>query len=467
MRELVLVVVLIALVACSGMRTHYSRPDVPLPANYVHADPSAKASLDHWWRSFNDLQLNTLIDEALKNNTDLALAALDARAALLQTHLAVTNPAVAAGYTYDYSSLLNGSTHPMRFHSLTTSVSYDIDLWNQLEAVKDVARWEARATVEDRQSIALSVVGTTINIYYELASVNQRISLGRQSIVDAERILQLVNVLKVAGGATQLEIADSEQSVARQKASQSGLLQLRIELRNALAILLNGARWPESAERVAVPEDPPLSVAAGIPASLLQRRPDLRAAELRLRESLARADAARLSFYPAINLTGSAGAATTELAQIVQNPLGTLAASLTLPFVQLNQAKFATELGRVQYDQAAINFRKTLLQAFMDVDNALSARTQLAVEGDQLERALKSAMTAERLYEVRYRAGAVALRPWLDAEETRRQAEIAVAAIRLARLQNFATLCQALGAAPIIDDALQVSTMSSGKSRTP
>jgi NodT family efflux transporter outer membrane factor (OMF) lipoprotein len=427
------------------MRTHYSRPQANVPLSYAHADERAKASLDHWWRGFNDTNLNALIDEALKQNNDLALAALNVRAAALQTHLAVINPIVTVGYTYDYSKVLQDDVPATHFHSLTTSVSYEIDLWDQLAATKDVARWEARATEQDRQSVALTLIGSAVNLYFELANLNHRIDLSEQSIAYAEKSLRLVQVVKAAGGATDLEIAEAEQTLESQKGTQADLIEQRVEVRNALTVLLNGEQWSPVSEASVVPEGLPPPVGAGLPASLLDRRPDLRAAEMRLRETLAQSDATRLSFYPNLSLTGSLGTASTGLAELVSNPLGSLAATLSLPFVQMNQAHFATALARTQYERAVVSFRKTLLQALIDVDNALSARTQLAEEGAQLERSLESAKTIERLTEIRYRAGAVQLRTWLDSQEIRRQAEIALGINRLQRLQNYVTLCQALG----------------------
>jgi len=440
-----LIVALFALGGCSTMRTPFVRPVVDVPGAYPHAGTAATASLDRWWQRFGDPHLDDLVAEALNRNSDLALAALNVRSAQLQTHLAVINPAVAAGYTYDYSKPLNGSFPATQFHSLTASVAYEIDLWDQLAATKDVARWEARATVEDRRSAALTLIGTTINLYYQIAALNQRIDSSERSIAYAEKTLQLVQILKDAGGATQLEIAEAEQSLQSQKASQADLVEQRVELRNALTVLLGGTPWPEGSEASAVPDGPPPTVASDLPASLLDRRPDLRAAELRLREALAQTDATRLSFYPNLSLTGSLGTASTGLSELGSNPLGSLAATLSLPFIQWNQAHFATALARTQYDKAVVSFRKTLLQALIDVDNALSSRTQLAEEGAQMERSLDSAKTAERLYEIRYRAGAVSLRSWLDAQESRRQAEISLAGNRLAMLQNYATLCQSLG----------------------
>jgi NodT family efflux transporter outer membrane factor (OMF) lipoprotein len=447
-RAFAALIVSLSLVGCGLMRTPYTRPEVESPASYPHADATATASLDRWWQGFGDPQLDSLVTQARNRNSDLALAALNVRAAQLQAHLAVINPAIAVGYTYDYSAPLKRTLLPTpvtKFHSLTASASYEVDLWDQLAALKDVARWEARATEEDRQSAALSLIGTTVNLYYQLADLNFQLDTSRKSIVYTRRTLELVQVLKTAGGTTQLEIAESQQSLESQEAIETALVQQRIEVRNALKLLLNGISWSEESERPAVPESPPPPVAAGLPASLLKRRPDLRAAELRLREAVAQTDATRLSFYPNLSLTGSLGTASTGLSELVSNPLGSLAATLTAPLIQINQAHFATALARAQYDKAVVSFRKTLLQALIDVDNALSARTELAEQGGKLERSLESSKTAERLYEIRYRAGAVALRAWLDAQESRRQTELAVSANRLARVQNYIMLCQALG----------------------
>jgi NodT family efflux transporter outer membrane factor (OMF) lipoprotein len=438
----------LSLAGCGLMRTHYTRPEVDSPPSYPHATAIATASLDRWWQRFGDPQLDALVAEALTRNADLALAVLNVRAAQFQAHLAVINPIVSAGYTYDYSAPLKRTVPPTpatKLHSLTASVSYEVDLWDQLTALKDAARWEARATEEDRQSAALALIGTTVNLYYQLADLNYRIELSDRSIAYTTRTLELVQVLRVAGGVTALETAEAEQSLASQRATQAALIEQRVELRNTLTVLLNGTPWPENQERVAVPDDPPPPVAADLPAALLNRRPDLRAAEMRLRETLAQTDATRLSFYPNLSLTGSLGTASTGLSELASNPLGSLAATLSVPFIQLNQAKFATRLARTQYDKAVVSFRKTLLQALIDVDNALSAHTQLSEEAAQLEGSLESAKRAERLYQIRYRAGAVPLQAWLDAQETRREGEIALAGNRLSRLQNYATLCEALG----------------------
>lgn len=435
----------ITLMGCGSLRTRYTSPPVMTPDRYVHADERARASLDQWWHQFEDPQLDALVDAALTRNPDLAAAALRVRAAQLQQHLTVINPTVSASYTYTNAIPLSEHLAPTQTHSLLASASYQLDLWDALGALRDVARWEAGATEEDRLSVALALVGTTVGLYYQLAELNQRITLGEQSIAYARKTVDLVKGQATFGAASKLEIAEAEQSWESQQATQTELVEQRTEVRNALTVLLNGVSFSESQELGLVPEHPPPAVDAGLPASLLKRRPDLQAAEMRLRESLASTDAVRLSFYPQLTLTGTVGTASTEISHALQDPVGTLAAALTAPFIQYNQARYSTQLARTQFDQAALTFRKTLLQALYDVDNALSARTQLTEEAVHLERSLTAAQEVERLFEIRYRSGAVALQLWLNAQETRRLAEISAAENRLARLQNYAALCLALG----------------------
>lgn len=156
-------------------------------------------------------------------------------------------------------------------------------------------------------------------------------------------------------------------------------------------------------------------------------------------------DSTRASFYPTLGLTGTVGGSSAALSNLLANPVATLGAGITLPFLNFNQARLNIRVSEADYELAVVSFRQTLLAAFTDVDNALSARTQLAAQGEALSQSLAAARRAEQLYEVRYRAGAVPLRTWLDAQESRRGAEIAQAQNMLARLNNQVAIYQALG----------------------
>jgi outer membrane protein TolC len=209
--------------------------------------------------------------------------------------------------------------------------------------------------------------------------------------------------------------------------------------------LLDGQPWPETDELQSLNDTHSPDIQAGLPAELLARRPDLRAAELRLRAVLANVKVVATSYYPAISLTGAVGGTSTALGDVLANPVATLGAGVALPFLHWNEMKLNTEIAGADYEIAATDFRKTLYTAFTDVDNALSARVELNKQLDARQKSFDAAVDVERLYEVRYRSGATPLRLWLDAQETRRSAELSLAEARLSQLQNDAILFQALG----------------------
>jgi outer membrane protein TolC len=199
------------------------------------------------------------------------------------------------------------------------------------------------------------------------------------------------------------------------------------------------------AEPAHLPEAALPAVDAGLPASLLARRPDLAAAELRLRSTLATADATRASYYPGLSLTGSLGTSSTSLLQLLNNPIAGVMAELSLPFLQYQEMKLKNGVARADYELAALQFRQSLYAALGEVDTALSARSQYRAQGEHLERSLRAAEAAEKINELRYRSGAIPLQTWLDSQQTRRSAEAALADNRYNQFAAHASLSLALG----------------------
>lgn len=440
----------IALIGCaSGAATRYERPVVPLPAGFAHA-PETKGSpvvQDRWWREFRDPALDALIDTALARNPDLAAAAIRVRRATLRARLAgnALLPIANGNASTGLSQPLSGSARPTaQTASGSAGLAWEVDLFGKLAAQRDAALFEAQATAEDRDAAALSLVGTAANLYWQIAFANQRIALGEQSLAYTRRTQALVEAQYRAGAVSALEPREVVQSVAAQEAALQQLEQTRTEAREALSVLLDGPA-PPPAEPQVLGSAPLPPVAAGLPAELLGRRPDLRGVELRLRRTLASSDATRLNYYPALTLTGSLGGSSTALLNVISNPVAALGAGLTLPFLNIRAMRFDTQIARTDYAEAVVLFRKSLYTALAEVENALSARTTLSAQEEALRRSRDAAVDAERLYEVRYRAGVVPLRPWLDAQERRRAADIALSANRLARLENQVTLHQAVG----------------------
>jgi len=438
------------LAGCSGLlpRSQYTRPEVTLPRQWQSTDVtgSAVATKRQWWRDYNDQTLSELIELALRSNNNLAAATIKVKRAQLSARLTNTNltPTVSANLSSSLSRDLT-TRRETKSSGATLSASYELDLWGKLASARDASKWEAEATEYDRQSTALALVGTVATNYWTIAYLNERIASVDASILNAERVLGLVEVKYQAGAVSALDKLQAQQTVASQKAQLTELWQQRTEARNALAILFNQAPEHTVPERQRLPEGALPQVQAGLPASLLGQRPDLQAAEQRLKKYLANVDTTRASYYPSFTLTGTLGTSSTSLVEVIKNPYAALGAGLALPFIQWNTMRLHVETAQADYEEAVVNFRQTLYAALSDVENALAARKNYAEEIRQLQDSLDLAKKAEQLAEVRYLAGSTDLQTWLATQESRRDAERAFAVVRLAQLKNSMTVYQVFG----------------------
>lgn len=444
--------VMLLLAGCGGLlpRSQYTRPEVTLPRQWQESSLTGTtvATKEQWWQDFNDSVLNELIEKALRYNNNLAAATIRVKRAQLSAKLTDSNrtPSVSVGANSSISRDLQNHIET-KTSGATVTASYELDLWGKLASVRDASSWEAEATESDRRSTALSLIGTVATNYWTIAYLNERIASIEASIANAERVLELVEVKYQAGAVSSLDKVQAQQTVASQKAQLTEVQQQRSEARNALSILFDQA--PESAmlERQRLPKGTLPQVQAGIPASLLAQRPDLQAAEQRLRKYLASVDGARASYYPSFALTGTFGTISTSLIEVIKNPYTALGVGLTLPFIQWNTMNLNVEIAQTDYEEAVVNFRQTLYAALSDVENSLAARKNFTEGIAQLQDSLELARKAEQLTEIRYRTGSTALQSWLDAQESRRDAERALAIVRLNQLKNCMTLYQALGGA--------------------
>ncbi len=447
-----------SLVGCAAMvKSPYQPPDVAIPNSFQHAQIDHKqihadVYADQWWTLFGDAGLNQLVERVLAQNSNLAVAGITLKQARLQVELARNaelprvNSSVSAGHKID----LKGGEGRSQGLSLSGGVSYELDLFGKLDRQTEAARWEAAASAEDLQATAQSLIATTTNLYWQLGYLHQHLNTAQQSLATSQKLLDLVRVQYRAGAVSGLEIVQAEQALQSQKASLSQLQQQLVETRTALAVLLHvpvqqlKLDEPQKLSLIHLP-----AIAAGLPAEILARRPDLRAAELRLRKALANKDATKASFYPSISLTGNVGSSSTSLTQLLQNPALTLGANLSLPFLQYNDMQRDLQISQLDYEKSILNYRQTLYQAFADVENALSNRQEASKQLAYQEQNLALAERTERLTEIRYKNGAVALKNLLDVQETTRNARIAVVHAQQNQYKAYVTLMQALGGSPI------------------
>ncbi len=452
-----------SLVGCAAVvKTPYEQPSIAVPGSFQNNTALSKqiyddVLADQWWTLFRDPQLNTLVEDVLSRNNNLAVAGINLQQTRIQTRQTQSQQGIRIGdarVSTGRQFSLDGDGDRSTGISLGyPGLSYELDLFGKLANQTEAARWEARATEQDLQATAQSLIGTTAQLYWQLAYLNERYSVVQQNLATAQKTYDLVRVQYRAGAVSGLDLTQAEQAIQSQQATLSQIEQQRVETRTALAVLMNmpvqqlSIQEPQRLPNIALP-----AIEAGLPASLLSRRPDLNAAELRLRKALANKDANKASYYPSISLTGSLSTGigtSTSLSDALKNPVATLGAGLTLPFLQWNDMKRDLQVNELEYEKAILQYRQTIYEAFADVENALSNRTELTKQVELQRRNVELAEKTERLTEVRYRNGAVALKNLLDAQETTRNARLSLVQTRQNQYNAYVTLLQALGGSPI------------------
>ena len=444
-----------ALTGCAAVvKTPYQAPVVEIPHSFAIDQQKIHEAthLDRWWTLFNDAGLNRLVDEVLANNNDLVVAGINLKQAQLQAGLAQNrqgvrvNSSASTGHNFD----LNSGRDSSRGVSLNGGVSYEVDLFGRLASQTEAARWEALATEQDLQATAQSLIATTAKLYWQIGYLNERLTVSKQNLASTEQTYTLVRSQYRAGAVSGLDLTQAEQAVQSQKAGLSQIQQQLLESRTALAVLMNrpvqqlNITEPKRLSNLRLP-----AIEPGLPANLLSRRPDLQAAELRLRKALANKDATKASYYPSISLTGSLGSSSTSLTQLLQNPTLALGASLSLPFLQYNDMQKDLAISELDYEKAITQYRQTLYQAFADVENALSNRSELNKQVALQQKNVELAEKTERLTQVRYQNGAIALKNVLDNQETTRNARLSLLQTKQNQYNAYVTLMQSLGGSPL------------------
>lgn len=450
---------LIAPLLLSGCLTkpaEYQRPPLPGGLDWQNSQTvdgqaaPAQPPADIWWSAFGDKGLDALVPTVLAANNDIFSAALKARIALLNAGLAdvAAIPTLSGSLGAGRTMPLSGDGKARNNASTSLSLSYDVDLWGRIAASRDAAGMEAIASAEDVEAARLTVIAATLSTWWQLAYANHSIASARASLETTYRTQAIVATMFRARTASELDRLQVEQTIESQLSTLAALERERDSQRAALAVLLNGATSPVP-EPQFLPEGTIPALAPGLPASLLSRRPDLRAAELRLRATLRSTDEKKASYFPALSLSGSLGTGGQQLADILANPVGTLASQIALPFLNLRQMGLTLQVSEAQYQAAIAGFQGTVLTALSEVVTGLSARETLIRQEQHLSRALVLQRQVQALTEVQLRAGSIPLRTLLDAQERTRQSENAVIENRLALLRNEATLYRALGGSPI------------------
>ncbi|EPR5025676.1 efflux transporter outer membrane subunit [Vibrio fluvialis] len=435
-------------------RSELPEQNVTVPEQWQTGQTQSETqAISQWWTSFGDPQLNQWVEKVLATNSDLAIATLTLKQARLEAGLATsdTYPDVSASVSGERSKPLDGGDSSKSYQA-SLSVSYELDLWGKLSAAKDAAMWTALATQQEREATAQSLVATTAQLYWQIGYLNQRVELSNNDIKDAKETLALTQSQYRHGSVTRVNVLEAERTLAGLEATHRDYLQQRTEAVNAFAILFDQPPQDLATSIPALPDYAVPTIEAGVPADVLNRRPDVKQSLFELKSVLATKDNTDTNYFPSLTLTGALGGSSTELRKLLSDPIGTLGANLTLPFLNWNEMQLNRDIAQVKYESAIISYRKTLYAALQDVDNALSAKENYEFQAEKLQKQYDSAAEVARIYKSQYEYGAIDITTLLDAQENERSAKASLLENRYNQLVNIATVYQSLGGEDIVRD---------------
>ncbi len=459
---------LVLLLAACDLGPDYQRPEVEMPVEF-RATPATEAAAwpsEDWWRGFNSPDLNALIEQARAQNFDIAAAIARIRQADAQVRIAgaamlpTLNASGNASWQHAgvsssrFSSSTRGGTASggkgtidTHSYSLGLNVAYEVDFWGRNLATMQAAKASAVFSRFDQQVVALTVVTNVANTWFAALAFADRLAVARRNLADAEQILAVIRGRVDAGTANALDLAQQEALVAGERAVIPNLRSQMEQQLIGLGILVGKPPEainvrPGSLDDLSLPP-----VAPGLPSSLLQRRPDVAEAEAQLVAANFDIKAARAAFFPTVQLTGSAGFQNTALTTLF-GPGGfltSLAAGLAQPIFDAGLLRGQLELSKGRYEELLADYRKAVVQAFTDVEDALTA-WRFTSEQEALQRqAVATAQRAADIARAQMQAGTVDVTTVLQAETTLFNDQDNLAQVRLARFQALLNLYKALG----------------------
>ncbi|MEN9315385.1 MAG: hypothetical protein RIS35_1778 [Pseudomonadota bacterium] len=445
--------------ACTTLGPDYARPTVPLPQAWPDAPETQGAAqrIDAgWWRLYGDPQLTGLVESAIARNPDALIAAAqveEAEAVLREAHAALFPQVDVAGQgTRSRVSTAGAQPVPPGVPVVrsdfraTLSTAFEIDFWGRLRRAEEAVRAQLAATRSARDVTALTLAGTTAQAYFLLRSLDAQIGLSRATLALREESTALVRSRVVGGIASELELRQAEGAAADIAAQIVELRRQRAQLRHQLAALTARPGMELEAgdlERIPVPPAPP----PGLPSALLDRRPDVRAAEQALVAANARIGVAKAAMMPTISLTGSFGTQSRDLSDLLTRGAGiwSVGAGLTLPLFDAGRLAARADQAEARARQAVAGYAKVAENAYREVADALT-NVQRSAESEAAQQSrVDAAAGAARLARKRWEAGYSPYLEVLDAERGLNDASLAVLRARQARLAYSVDLMKSLG----------------------
>jgi multidrug efflux system outer membrane protein len=434
---------------------HYEKPKLPVPESVRGADTAAAGPAfgdEKWWDVFQDDQLQGLVKTALKQNENVQIAAtrvLEAEAQLGITRAdqypSVEVNAVGGGGR----TAVQGATPARTAAALRVggALAWELDFWGRFRRATESARATLLSTEWGRRAVLTTVVSQVADAYFALRALDLQLDIARRTLASRQESLQLTRVRESGGVTSLLDVREAEQLVAGAGAAIVDLERRIAQQENFISILLGNFPGAVTRGRELTDQPHPPDLPAGLPSTLLERRPDIQAAEQQIVSANAEIGVARANYFPSITLTANGGLQSTALTALFGVGAGfwTVAASAVQPVFTAGRTRSQVALAQARTQEATLVYSQTVKSAFREASDAIVGYSKSREFRTQQEALTTAAQDARRLADIRYQGGATSYLEVLDADTRLFNAEIDLANARLSELSAFVELYRALG----------------------
>jgi len=456
-RHSVFLIALLLLTGCT-LGPKYKRPTVAVPDTYRGLAPEAGSQSatsfgeEKWWNVFQDPQLQALIRAALAQNYDVRIAAV--RVLQAQALLGITRadqfPTIAAGVSTS-NERFPATTITRAFETSPSQVNlslfWELDFWGKFRRATEASRASLLATEWGQKAVASSLVSNVASAYFQLLELDSEMNISRRTLESRKESLRLVEVRAKGGVTSLIDVRQSEQLVFTAAAGIPDLERRIEQQENLISILLGNNPAPVTRGKPLV-ENPLLPVLpAGLPSSLLERRPDIQSSEQQLVAANARIGVAKAAYFPQITLTAVGGYQSSALTDLFSGPAGlwSFGGQLAQPIFTGGRIRSNVRLTEAQRQETVLLYQQSIQQAFREVSDSLVAYRKNQEFRSQQELLTNSAQDTTRLANMRYQGGVTSYLEVLDSDTRYFDAQIGLAQAELNERLAMVQLYNALG----------------------
>lgn len=435
----------LALSACSNMSNDGSLNQAQETyQNYENITKQFSVD-EQWWRGYNDPQLNALVDQAIKNNLDLAKSAIAVNRALYNANLVGANlvPTFSGSGSSSASKGIGSSSNTNSVGTSTVSntasfnLSYTVDLWRRLADTASAAEWEHKATVEDLKSARLSLINSVVATYYQIAYYKDAIAVTQRTIKNYEQISNILNNKLKVGAIDPLAVEQAQQATLSARNSvvglESNLKTAEQTMRNLLNLQPN---QPLPSQYPNILNVKLQGVDTDVPVSAIANRPDVAARLSRLQSAFKTLTATEKSWFPTLTLGGAISGSARSASNVADNPIANGVFSFDLPFLDWNRVKNNVKISEADYVTARMNYEQTITSALNEIDTYYYAYNQARSSLSLLQQTYEKNRRISTYYQNRYNQGVSEFRDWISAMNTELSSQISVLNQKYAILTN-------------------------------